>query len=90
MKEIVTCQEMKALDRNTIEKMKVPSCVLMERAALKTVEEMEKFLQRERKRRGFSVSAEAETTEAMERLWQGFFFSMAFRRKFIWREVRSI
>lgn len=43
MKEIVTCQEMKALDRNTIEKMKVPSCVLMERAALKTAEEMEKF-----------------------------------------------
>ena len=44
MKQIVTCKEMKALDSNTIERMGVPSCVLMERAALKTVEEIEKVL----------------------------------------------
>ena len=44
MKRIVTCKEMKALDGNTIEKMGVPSCVLMERAALKVVEEMESRL----------------------------------------------
>ncbi|MFR0072827.1 MAG: NAD(P)H-hydrate epimerase [Blautia caecimuris] len=33
---------MKQLDAYTIEKRGIPSCVLMERAALKTVEEMEK------------------------------------------------
>lgn len=38
MKEIVTCSQMKALDARTIEEMGVPSCVLMERAALKVVE----------------------------------------------------
>ncbi len=42
MKEIVTCSEMKELDHRTIKDMGVPSCVLMERAALKVVEEMEK------------------------------------------------
>ena len=45
MKEIVTCSEMKELDHRTIKDMGVPSCVLMERAALKVVEEMEKDLQ---------------------------------------------
>ena len=42
MKQVVTCQEMKSCDSYTIEKMGVPSCVLMERAALKVVEELEK------------------------------------------------
>lgn len=42
MKEIVTCREMKELDRNTIETVGVPSCVLMEKAALKLAEEMER------------------------------------------------
>lgn len=41
MKKIVTCSRMKSLDQETIQKMGIPSCVLMERAALKTVEEME-------------------------------------------------
>ncbi|MBU5481539.1 NAD(P)H-hydrate dehydratase [Blautia sp. MSJ-19] len=41
MKQMVMCREMKALDGNTIEQMGVPSCVLMERAALKVVEQME-------------------------------------------------
>ena len=41
MKQVVTCQEMKSCDSYTIEKMGVPSCVLMERAALKVVEELE-------------------------------------------------
>ena len=42
MKEIVTCSQMKALDNHTIKEMGIPSCVLMERAALKCVEEAEK------------------------------------------------
>lgn len=42
MKEVLTCSRMKALDTNTIENMGIPSCVLMERAALATVEEMRK------------------------------------------------
>ena len=40
MREIVTAAEMKALDRNTIENAGIPSLVLMERAALRTVEEI--------------------------------------------------
>ena len=46
MKQMVTCKEMKTLDGNTIEKMGVPSCVLMERAALKVAEEMEHHLEK--------------------------------------------
>ena len=44
MRDIVTAQEMKDLDRNTIENAGVLSLVLMERAALKTVEEMKKLI----------------------------------------------
>lgn len=44
MKEIVTCRQMKALDLHTIEEKKMPSCVLMERAALAVAAEMERFL----------------------------------------------
>ena len=40
MREVVTADEMKALDHNTIQKAGLPSLVLMERAALKTVEEI--------------------------------------------------
>ena len=49
MREIVTAQEMKDLDRNTIEKAGVLSLVLMERAALKTVEEIRKRWKQEKK-----------------------------------------
>lgn len=42
MKRIVSSREMKDLDRYTIEEMGVPSCVLMERAALQVVNELEK------------------------------------------------
>ena len=41
MKYIVTCREMKMLDSHTIQKKGIPSLVLMERAALKTAEEIE-------------------------------------------------
>ena len=41
MKYIVTCKEMKMLDSHTIQKKGIPSLVLMERAALKTAEEIE-------------------------------------------------
>lgn len=44
MKQAVTCAGMKALDAGTINKMDVPSCVLMERAALKTAEELDRIL----------------------------------------------
>ena len=44
MKQIVTCKEMKALDGNMIEGIGIPSCVLMERASLKVVEELERTL----------------------------------------------
>ncbi len=44
MKKLVTCEEMKKLDNATIHKIGVASEVLMERAALKVVEEMEKYL----------------------------------------------
>ena len=54
MKQIVTCKEMKALDGNMIEGIGIPSCVLMERAALKVAEELERTLadkkQEERRR----------------------------------------
>ena len=42
MRRIVNGPEMKALDRYTIDRMDVPSCVLMERAALAVVDEMER------------------------------------------------
>ena len=51
---------MKALDRNTIEKMKVPSCVLMERAALKTAEEMEKFFAERKEKERILCKSEAK------------------------------
>lgn len=44
MKKIVTAKEMKRLDADTIEKMGVLSLVLMERAALKTAEEIRKHM----------------------------------------------
>lgn len=44
MKEVVTGAQMKKLDEHTIEKIGIPSSVLMERAALKVVEEMKKHL----------------------------------------------
>ena len=41
MKKIVGCSQMKSIDAMTIHEMGVPSCVLMERAALAVVEEIE-------------------------------------------------
>lgn len=48
MKEILTCSRMAALDKHTIEQMGVPSCVLMERAALAVTEELKKHFDRSR------------------------------------------
>ena len=42
MKYLLSAQEMKEWDSNTIHQFHVPSMVLMERAALKTVESMKK------------------------------------------------
>lgn len=50
MREIVTPAEMKELDKNTIETIGIPSCVLMERAALKTAEEMERVFEKKRQK----------------------------------------
>ena len=44
MKEILTCSQMKATDAYTIQEMGIPSCVLMERAALAVAEEIKKRL----------------------------------------------
>ncbi len=40
MEYLVTQAQMKQYDKNTIEYLKIPSAVLMERAALVTVEEL--------------------------------------------------
>ena len=40
MRDIVTAAEMKGLDSNTIQQAGIPSLVLMERAALKTADEI--------------------------------------------------
>ena len=53
MREIVTAVEMKELDHNTIQKAGISSPVLMERAALKTVEEIVQRLKN--KERAFVV-----------------------------------
>ena len=45
MKRILTAAQMKQADRNTIETMGVPSLVLMERAALSCVEELQHGIQ---------------------------------------------
>ena len=49
MREVVTADEMKALDHNTIQKAGISSPVLMERAALKTVEEIVQRLKNKEK-----------------------------------------
>lgn len=64
MKQIVTCKEMKALDGNMIEEIGIPSCVLMT-AALKVAEELDGRWRAKNRKNGFSVSAEAGTTEEM-------------------------
>ena len=40
MKKILTCNQMKALDENTICGMRIPSAVLMERAALAVADQI--------------------------------------------------
>ena len=61
MREIVTAVEMKELDHNTIQKAGISSPVLMERAALKTVEEIVQRLKNKRKKRKSLWSAEPAT-----------------------------
>lgn len=73
MKELVTCTQMKNLDEYTIEKMGIPSCVLMERAALCTVEEMKKRMKAGKETEKSLLSAEAETTAETVLLLQDFF-----------------
>ena len=60
MREIVTAVEMKELDHNTIQKAGISSPVLMERAALKTVEEIVQRLKNKEKEK-ILVSAEPAT-----------------------------
>ena len=62
MRRIVNGPEMKTLDRYTIDRMGVPSCVLMERAALAVVDEMERHFADMKQKSGSYASAEAETT----------------------------
>mgnify|MGYP002590102212 CR=1 FL=1 len=47
MRQLVTGEQMKAVDQYAIQEVGIPSLVLMERAALSVVEEMEPELFRE-------------------------------------------
>lgn len=67
MREIVTAVEMKELDHNTIQKAGISSPVLMERAALKTVEEIVQRLKNKEKRKSL-WSAEPATMAETD--WQ--------------------
>ena len=49
MKEVLTGSQMKAYDSHTIYCMKVPSCVLMEKAALRTADAIKEILDSEKK-----------------------------------------
>ena len=84
MKQVVTCQEMKSCDSYTIERMGVPSCVLMERAALKVVEELEKrFAGENKKQKILCVCGSGNNGGdgvAIART--------AVRAQFIWQEIR--
>lgn len=88
MRDIVTAQEMKDLDRNTIENAGVLSLVLMERAALKTVEEMKKRWKQEDRERFWWYAEAAITAETDWRL-QGCFIFRAFQSVFISREKKK-
>ena len=88
MKQVVTCQEMKSCDSYTIERMGVPSCVLMERAALKVVEELEKNLQQRIQGKRFCASVEVEIMAEMVWLLRVSCISTAVRAQFIWQETR--
>ena len=90
MRRIVACREMKELDRRTIEEMGVPSCVLMERAALKTVEVMEAFFEREKsEQRILCVCGSGNNGETAWRS-PGSFFSTDTGRRSFWRENGEI
>lgn len=55
MEYLVTAGEMKQYDYNTIHHIKIPSMVLMERAALAAVEEIEKELEERKGKRALAV-----------------------------------
>ena len=68
MREIVTAVEMKELDHNTIQKAGISSPVLMERAALKTVEEIVQRLRIKKKRKSLWSAEPATMAETDWRL----------------------
>lgn len=68
MREIVTAVEMKELDHNTIQKAGISSPVLMERAALKTVEEIVQRLKNKEKEKILVVCGTATMAETDWRL----------------------
>ena len=68
MREIVTAVEMKELDHNTIQKAGISSPVLMERAALKTVEEIVQRLKNKKKRKSLWSAEPATMAETDWRL----------------------
>lgn len=68
MREIVTAVEMKELDHNTIQKAGISSPVLMERAALKTVEEIVQRLKNKEKEKILVVWQPATMAETDWRL----------------------
>ena len=68
MREIVTAVEMKELDHNTIQKAGISSPVLMERAALKTVEEIVQRLKNKEKEKSLWSAEPATMAETDWRL----------------------
>ena len=74
MREIVTAVEMKELDHNTIQKAGISSPVLMERAALKTVEEIVQRLKNKEKEKilmalqGLIAIEDKKTDELLSKL----------------------
>ena len=79
MKQVVTCQEMKFCDSYTIERMGVPSCVLMN---------WKKDLQVRIKSKRSCASAEVEIMAGMVWLLRVSCISTTVRAQFIWQEIR--
>ena len=67
-------------------KRSIPSCVLMEQAALKTVEEMEKVFLKITQKKILCVCGK-EITEETELPLPGSFFFMDIRLRFMWQEI---
>ena len=87
MKEVVSCERMKQLDAYTIEKRGIPSCVLMERAALKTVEEMEKVFHKNNTEEKILCVCGSGNNGGDGIAIARILFFMDIRLRFMWQEI---